>query len=340
MKNSMQDVVIKLQKDSNNVVSLFKQNVNGVAIDKVTGARTPQGNTMFVFKTDIDDSPLNFVTGKQYTAKTRQAIHRLEYLDATKASKWIKKRLKDETIQELNALGLSDLFTNPESLAKASALGLELLVDIHIVKQEFGVNLTRFKSGKHAQTLLSYKQCLARYADSDIFTARFINHLLQGVMNVDAKLVSDKGSLRDINTGKFNFNLVETLDEEIQAKIAQAIDDVMFGKKTDKAIINGKLKRLPNFGAHLLSKQGEFILSYDFPVDTDDALTNYPDITIEIDTEVQSFKAHQTAERQARSASNFDMLANESNESSSKEEEPKAKKAKKQEAEFPSSEEV
>jgi hypothetical protein len=158
-------------------------------------------------------------------------------------------------------------------------------------------------------------------------------------MNVDSKLVGDKGSLRDINTGKFNFNLVETLDEEIQAKIAQAIDDVMFGKKTDKAIINGKLKRLPNFGAHLLSKQGEFILSYDFPVDTDDALTNYPDITIEIDTEVQSFKAHQTAERQARSASNFDMLANESNESSSKEE-PKAKKAKKQEAEFPSSEEV
>jgi len=323
MKNSMQDVVIKLQKDSNNVVSLFKQNVNGVAIDKATGARTPQGNTMFVFKTDIDDSPLNFVTGKQYTAKTRQAIHRLEYLDATKASKWIKKRLKDETIKELNALGLSDLFTNPESLAKASALGLELLVDIHIVKQEFGVNLTRFKSGKHAQTLLSYKQCLARYADSDIFTARFINHLLQGVMNVDSKLVGDKGALRDINTGKFNFNLVETLDEEIQAKIAQAIDTVMFGMKTDKAIINGKLKRLPNFGAHLLSKTGEFILSYDFPVDTDEALASYPDKLIEIDTEVQSFKAHQTAERQARSASNFDILASESSK-----EEPKAKKTK------------
>lgn len=305
----MQEVSIKLQKDAKtNAIALFKQNVNSVSVDKTTGARTPVGNTMFVFRTEMD-AQMNIVTGKAYAGKQRQAIFRLEHLDTNKANKWIKKRLKQDTIDELNALGLSDLFTNPESLNQAYKLGLELLVDIHIAKQEFALNLVKFKAGKEAECLASYKQALARYADSPIFQARFTNHLLQAVISVDRKLVDDKGALRDTTTGQFNFALVETLEKEQQAQIASAIDTVMFGKKTDKAIINGKLKRLPNFGAHLVSKQGEYIVSYDFPLDSDEALALYPDILIDIDTDNQALKAFQAKERQARSAVNFDQLA-------------------------------
>ena len=306
----MQDCFIKLQKDvTTNVVTPFKQNVNGVTVDKTTGQRTPIGNTMFVFKTEEDDTPLNFVTGKQYVAKTRQAVHRLEHLDTNKALKWIKKRVKTESLVELELLGLSDIWTNPETLAKAFNMDLEIMVDIHIVKQEFAINLVRYKAGKHAECLNSYKQSLARHANSDIFQARFTNHLLQGIISVDKKLVDDKSVLRDAN-GTFSFNLVETLDADVQAKIASALDTIMFGKKTDKLTINGKLKRLPNFGAHLVEENtSAFIVSYNFPVDTDDAIVSYPDKVIAIDKDNKALKAFQQAERQTKSASNFDMLA-------------------------------
>ncbi len=336
----MQEVSIKLQKDTKtNAIALFKQNVNSVSVDKTTGARTPVGNTMFVFRTEMD-AQMNILTGKAYAGKQRQAIFRLEHLDANKANKWIKKRLKQDTIEELNALGLSDLFTNPESLNQAYKLGLELLVDIHIAKQEFALNLVKFKAGREAECLSSYKQALARYADSPIFQARFTNHLLQAVISVDRKLVDDKGALRDTTTGQFNFALVETLEKEQQALIASAIDTVMFGKKSDKLIINGKLKRLPNFGAHLVSKQGEYIVSYDFPLDSDDALALYPDILVDIDTDNQALKAFQAKERQERSAINFDqMVEQQSPVETAPAKEKKAKKAEKAEVALPSGDE-
>jgi SWI/SNF-related matrix-associated actin-dependent regulator 1 of chromatin subfamily A len=37
----------------------------------------------------------------------------------------------------------------------------------------------------------------------------------------------------------------------------ETLDTIMFGKKTDKLTINGKLKRLPNFGAHLVEVLGD-----------------------------------------------------------------------------------
>jgi hypothetical protein len=324
MKNSMQDVYVKFQKDTNNNVSLFKENVNGVSVDKITGARVPVGNTMFVFRTEIDQD-LNVFTGKGYGSKDRQAVYSENYLDKVKATKWLKRRVKAESIVALEQAGYSDIWNNPETLNKAVKDNFEILVDLHIVQQEFAVNLVRYKAGKYAECLNSYKQTLNRYADSQLFQTRFTNHLLQGVMLVDNKLVSDKGLLRDKQTGLFNVSLIETLEPELQAKIANAIDSVMFGKLDDKDrfVSSPKLKVL---GKVFLksSDTKEFIVSYKFIVNTDDALESHPDILIKVDTEDKQFVAFKTEERQQASASNFDMLAEDASEESA----PKAKKPK------------
>lgn len=320
----MQDVYVKFQKDTNNNVSLFKENVNGVSVDKITGARVPVGNTMFVFRTEIDQD-LNVFTGKGYGSKDRQAVYSENYLDKSKATKWLKRRVKAESMVALEQAGYSDIWTNPETLNKAVKDNFEILVDLHIVQQEFAVNLTRYKAGKYAECLNSYKQTLNRYADSQLFQTRFTNHLLQGVMSVDNKLVGDKGLLRDKQTGLFNVSLIETLEPELQAKIANAIDSVMFGKLDDKGrfVSSPKLKVL---GKVFLksSDTKEFIVSYKFIVNTDDALASHPDMLVKVDTEDKQFVAFKTEERQQASASNFDMLAEDSSEESA----PKAKKPK------------
>ncbi len=316
----MQDVYVKFQKDTNNNVSLFKENVNGVSVDKITGARVPVGNTMFVFKTEIDQD-LNVFTGKGYGSKDRQAVYSENYLDKSKATKWLKRRVKAESILALEQAGYSDIWTNPETLNKAVKEDFQILVDLHIVQQEFAVNLIRYKSGKYAECLNSYKQTLNRYADSQLFQARFTNHILQGVMSVDRKLVGDKGLLRDLQTGLFNVSLIETLEPELQAKIANAIDTVMFGKLNDKGrfVSSPKLKVL---GKVFLksAETKEFIVSYKFVVNTDEALASNPDIPVKMDTTDAQFVAFKTEERQQASASSFDMLAEDSSE-----ETPKAK---------------
>ena len=320
----MQDVYVKFQKDTNNNVSLFKENVNGISVDKITGARIPVGNTMFVFRTEIDQD-LNIFTGKGYGSKDRQAVYSENYLDKSKATKWLKRRVKAESILALEQAGYSDIWTNPETLNKAVKDNFEILVDLHIVQQEFAVNLIRYKAGKHSECLNSYKQTLNRYADNQLFQTRFTNHILQGVMSVDNKLIGDKGLLRDKITGLFNVSLIETLDPELQAKIANAIDSVMFGKLDNKGrfISSPKLKVLGKVFLKSADTK-EFVVSYKFIVNTDEAIASHPDILVKIDTEDTQFVAFKTEERQQASASSFDMLA----EDSSEEKTPKEKKLK------------
>lgn len=319
----MQDVYIKFQKDSNNVVSFFKENVNGFTTDASTGARTAVGSTMFVFRTELDSS-INVVRGKDNNDKTRQAVYSKDYLNKAKALKWLKKRVTEDSLQELAELGYSDIWTNPETLAKAVKDEVEINVALHIVQQDFAVNLVRYKAGKHAECLNSYKQSLARYADSDVFQARFTNHILQAVMSIDRGLLDDKkGKLRDSVTGRFNVALLETLEPELQAKIAQALDSIMFGKLNAKKelVASPKLKALKSTILKSADTK-EPMVSYKFVVDSDEAIAQYPDILIKIDTDDKDFVAYRASETQQRNASSFDALAEDSSKEDVKE--PKA----------------
>jgi hypothetical protein len=313
MKNSMQDVYIKFQKDSTGLVSFFKENVNGVSTDKTTGARTPIGSTMFVFRTELDSS-INVVRGKDNNDKTRQAVYSKDYLNKAKALKWLKKRVTEDSLQELAELGYSDIWTNPDTLAKAFKEEVEINVALHIVQQDFAVNLVRYKAGKHAECLNSYKQSLARYADSDVFQTRFTNHILQAVMSVDRNLIAEtSGKLRDVTTGKFNVALLETLDADLQAKIAQQLDAIMFGKLNAKKelVVAPKLKALKS----TILKSAETkepMVSYKFVVDSDESIALYPDVIIKIDTDDKDFVAYRASETQQRNASTLDSMVEES----------------------------
>jgi hypothetical protein len=143
-------------------------------------------------------------------------------------------------------------------------------------------------------------------------------------MSIDRSLLDDKkGKLRDSVTGRFNVALLETLEPELQAKIAQALDSIMFGKLSAKKelVASPKLKALKSTILKSADTK-EPMVSYKFVVDSDEAIAQYPDILIKIDTDDKDFVAYRASETQQRNASNFDTLA----EDSSKEDtqEPKA----------------
>jgi hypothetical protein len=322
MKNSMQDVYIKFQKDANGKPSFFKEILTGESVNPETGARTVKGKTMLVFRTEIEGE-MNVLRGRSNNDKVRQAPYYLDYLDREKAHDYLEKRLTPKSQAKLNLLGYEDIFYNPETLNKAVASNLKLCVKMHIGQQEFRVNLFRYKAGKHAECINSYKQCLARYADFNIFQTKFLNHIISAVASVDEKLLET--TLRDATTDLFNVALIDTLDADVQAKIALELDTIMFGKKVKKdgkdiITVGAKLKVFPNTLTPIKSADTkEYIVSYKYTMDTDKAMELYPDTeVIESDRTDTGYVAFKASEKQQSTASKLETLSEQTSE------EPKA----------------
>lgn len=315
MKNRVQKVYLNLE---------FNETTNKYRFVGSNLKNGEQGNAYFTLVTDVkknsEDSHLDDFTNQRQKRTALKNCNNNGLVDLVYAKNvMIEDYVKPETLLDLKEKGWENIWSDQAIMKLAHSTGYKVECYGHIARQEFAVGIKRFKTGKQAECLKSYEDCLKNYADSKVFTQLFTKKFLRRGCAVAGKLLKVdllKDKLINPETGLFNFSLVHALPADAQVAIAKALDVIAFGAEQNKYRSLLKKPNNDKNAPHLVTSTGSYIVAFDILCETETQVENTPDISVEHDSNNPALVAFNKGRKQTAKAvvAKLDALAEETSE--------------------------